>query len=290
MDIRVLTYFVTIVQQKSITQAAESLHITQPTLSRQIKELEEELGVTLFIRGNREIQVTEEGHYLYNRALEILSLVEKTEQTIRQDEEVTGTIAIGAAESQSLDVIATAIKELTDTYPKLQFSIVSGNADEIQEKLDSGLLDVGIVIGRYNTKTYHHYPLINRDRWGVLVPHNHPLATKQTVHYPEILPYPLIVSAQSNIDRTLFAGLGDYRIVATYTLLYNASLLVEAGVGIAICLDGIIHHPSLTFVPFDIENADTLHLIWKRYSKPSRATTIFLKTVNSILIDSTENV
>lgn len=281
MDIRVLNYFVTIVQHKSITHAAESLHLTQPTLSRQIKELEEELGVTLLIRGSREIQLTEQGQYLYNRALEILSLVEKTEQTIRLDDEVAGTISIGAAESQSLDIVAKTMKVLSDLYPKLQFTIFSGNADEVQEKLDSGLLDFGIIIGDVNTKKYNSYQLKNRDNWGVLVPNNHPLAPKKSVSYVEIFPYPLIVSAQSNIDQSVFAGLGDYRIIATYTLLYNASLLVEAGLGIAICLDGIVQNPSLTFVPFSVENPDKLNLIWRRFSKQSKTAKIFLDTLDS---------
>ena len=289
MDIRVLNYFVTIVQHKSITHAAQSLHVTQSTLSRQMKELEEELGVTLLIRGSREIQLTEQGQYLYNRALEILSLVEKTEQTIRLDDEVVGTISIGAAESQSLNLIAKTMKELADTFPKIQFSIFSGNADEVQEKLDAGLLDFGIIIGEVNTKKYNHYQLENHDKWGVLVPNNHPLATKNSVSYVEIFPYPLIVSAQSNIDHSIFAGLGDYHIIATYTLLYNASLLVEAGLGIAICLDGIVQTPSLTFVSFDVENPDKINLIWRRFSKQSKAANMFLHTLETIMLSSENN-
>lgn len=283
MDIRVLQYFVTIVQHKSITHAAESLHVTQPTISRQIKELEEELGVTLLIRGSREVQLTEQGQYLYNRALEILSLVEKTEQTIRHEEEIAGLIAIGAAESQSLDILAQTLKEMSDHYPKLQFSIFSGNADQLQEKLDSGLLDFAVIIGEVNHKKYDAIQLMNRDSWGILVPDTHPLAHKSHLSYSDILNYPLIVSAQSNVDKTIFAGLGDYHIVATYNLLYNASLLVEAGLGIAICLDGIITRTGLTFVPFEQKNTDQLSLIWRRYSNQSKAAKILQDTLLSIL-------
>ncbi|MDW8704918.1 LysR family transcriptional regulator [Streptococcus suis] len=267
MDIRVLTYFIAIVQTGSISNAAQSLHITQPTLSRQIKELEQELDTILFYRGSREIQLTEAGQYLYNRALEITSLVKKTEDTLRPTEMISGDLYIGAAESQSLEPIARAIASLTSQYPNTRVHIQSGNADHILEQLQDGIQDVGITFGRYSTKKFDSLPLLNRDSWGILVPRFHPLASKEELVLSDVLAYPLIVSSQSNVDKSIFAGLGDYRIVATYNLLYNASLLVKAGVGIALCLDGIVDTSyggsGLVFRPLDLSR-DSLQLLWKK--------------------------
>ena len=254
MDIRVLNYFVTIVQTKSISNAADALHVTQPTLSRQIKELEDELDTILFHRGSREIQLTDDGQYLYNRAIEILALVEKTENNIRKSDGIAGDIYIGAAESQSLDIVARAIKTLTEQYPDIRVHIRSGNADDILEHLNKGVYDLGITIGSYDIKKYNHLALDNRDRWGALVPKGHPLTLIEKPSLTDALAYPLITSAQTSTEPSALAGLGDYRFVATYNLLYNASLLVKAGVGIALCLGNIIDtsYPDsdLTFVPF----------------------------------------
>lgn len=285
MDIRVLNYFVTIVQQKNITHAAENLHVTQPTLSRQIKELEEELDVILFYRGSREIQLTEEGQYLYNRAKEILTLVNQTQDNLLRKDEISGELFIGTAESPSLDTIAKAAKHMILDYPQVRFNFHSGNADSILERLDKGLLDFGIVFGQVDTKKYNTLSLLNRDKWGILVPIDHPLGVKEQVTFSEIIDYPLIVSSQSNVDRTVLAGLGDYHIVASYNLLYNASLLVEAGLGIAVCLDGIVKTNQTQFIPLvtRTNTPDSLSLIWKRYISPSQTAKVFLEEVKNQL-------
>lgn len=281
MDIRVLNYFVTIVQTKSISNAANTLHVTQPTLSRQIKDLEEELDTVLFHRGSREIQLTDDGQYLYNRAIEILALVEKTENNIRKSEEISGEIYIGAAETHSLDIVATVIKKMTDQYPEIRIHIRSGNADDILEHLNKGVYDLGITIGDFDNRKYNALALKNRDQWGVLVPKNHPLTKFDKVELADILSYPLITSAQTNNDLRELAGLGDYHIVATYNLLYNASLLVKAGLGIAICLDGIINtsyaDSELKFIPFTTQKHDSLQILWKKQSTQSPSTKLFLK-------------
>ncbi|MEY8462660.1 LysR family transcriptional regulator [Streptococcus merionis] len=283
MDIRVLNYFVTIVQTKSITNAANALHVTQPTLSRQIKDLEEELDTILFRRGSREIRLTDDGQYLYNRAIEILALVEKTENNIRKSDSIAGDIYIGAAESPSLDVVARAIKTLTEQYPDIRVHIRSGNADDILEHLNKGVYDLGITIGSYDTKKYNHLALENRDCWGALVPKGHPLTAIETPRLVDALAYPLIASAQTNAEPSALAGLGDYHIVATYNLLYNASLLVKSGVGIALCLGDIIDtsYPDseLTFVPFAEHNHDTLQILWKKQNTQSPSTKQFLKII-----------
>lgn len=281
MDIRVLNYFVTIVQTKSISNAANTLHVTQPTLSRQIKDLEEELDTVLFHRGSREIQLTDDGQYLYNRAIEILALVEKTENNIRKSEEISGEIYIGAAETHSLDIVATVIKKMTDRYPEIRIHIRSGNADDILEQLNKGVYDLGITIGDFDNRKYNTLALKNRDQWGVLVPKNHPLTKFDKVELADILSYPLITSAQTNNDLRELAGLGDYHIVATYNLLYNASLLVKAGLGIAICLGDIINtsytDSELKFIPFATQKHDSLQILWKKQSTQSPSTKLFLK-------------
>ncbi|QGX00548.1 LysR family transcriptional regulator [Streptococcus ruminicola] len=281
MDIRVLNYFVTIVQTKSISNAANTLHVTQPTLSRQIKDLEEELDTVLFHRGSREIQLTDDGQYLYNRAIEILALVEKTENNIRKSEEISGEIYIGAAETHSLDIVATVIKKMTNQYPEIRIHIRSGNADDILEHLNKGVYDLGITIGDFDNRKYNALALKNRDQWGVLVPKNHPLTKFDKVELTDILSYPLITSAQTNNDLRELAGLGDYHIVATYNLLYNASLLVKAGLGIAICLGDIINtsytDSELKFIPFATQKHDSLQILWKKQSTQSPSTKLFLK-------------
>ena len=287
MDIRVLNYFVTIVQTKSISNAANTLHVTQPTLSRQIKDLEEELDTVLFHRGSREIQLTDDGQYLYNRAIEIIALVEKTENNIRKSEEISGEIYIGAAETHSLDVVAAVFKKMTDQYPEIRIHIRSGNADDILEHLNKGVYDLGITIGDFDNRKYNALTLKNRDHWGVLVPKNHPLTKFDKVELADILSYPLITSAQTNNDLRELAGLGDYHIVATYNLLYNASLLVKAGLGIAICLGDIINtsytDSELKFIPFATQKHDSLQILWKKQSTQSPSTKQFLKIMREEL-------
>ncbi|MEW4353903.1 LysR family transcriptional regulator [Streptococcus pneumoniae] len=287
MNIRVLQYFVTIVQTKSISNAAHTLHITQPTLSRQIQELEEELGTILFHRSNREIKLTDDGQYLYNRAIEILSLVEKTENNIKGAKDFSGDIYIGAAETQSFDLVARAIQQMTKTYPHVKIHLRSGNSDDILEYLNQGVYDLGLIIGPYDQKKYDAIDLPNRDQWGVLVPKDHPLTKLTNPSLADALNFPLIVSAQTTIDYSIFAGLGDYTIVATYNLLYNASTLVKEGVGIALALDGIIEtnfeHSSLAFIPLQLATQDTLQLIWKKRSNQSNVVKKFLQIVEEIL-------
>lgn len=286
MDIRVLHYFVTIVQTKSISNAAQSLHVTQPTLSRQIRDLEEELETILFYRGSREIQLTEDGRYLYNRAIEILALVSKTENSIRRTDSISGDLYIGAAETQSFEILARAVQELTTTYPETRVHLRSGNADFVQEYLDQGLFDLGVTFGPFDDRKYSHLNIPNQDSWGVLVPKNHPLTAVENPSLQDAIAYPLIVSAQSNIDFRDLAGIGDYRIVATYNLLYNASLLVRTGVGIALCLDGIIptyyDHSQLAFVPLTGGAQDSLQVIWKNQGNQSPVAKAFMKILEEL--------
>ncbi|HFN1618749.1 TPA: LysR family transcriptional regulator, partial [Enterococcus faecium] len=176
MDIRILTYFLAVAREKNISRAAKSLHITQPTLSKQLKDLEEELGVTLFTRGSREIQLTDSGRYLYSKGKEILSLVEKTANNLTNDAIISGEIYIGGGETKAISFISDSLHSLIKAHPDIQFHLYSGNADDIIDKLDSGLLDFGLVIEPTNKQKYQSFRLPAQDRWGLLIHRNHPLA------------------------------------------------------------------------------------------------------------------
>lgn len=288
MNIRVLQYFVTIVQTKNISKAAQLLHITQPTLSRQIKELEEELETVLFYRGSRHIQLTDDGQFLYNRAIEILNLVAKTEANLKKSENISGELYIGAAESQSLDLVAKVIKKILDESVDIKIHLHSGNADEILERLNHGLVDFAITFGTYDPKTYDSLPIVNRDKWGVLVPKNHTLTQKKSLQLANTFAYPLILSSQTSQPPFKIEDNDTIKVVATYTLLYNASTLVKEGVGIAICLDGIIQtdfeNSPLTFLPFDQENTDSLQILWKKQSTHSNLARHFLAKMDEELM------
>lgn len=284
MDIRVLNYFVTIIQTRSITNAAKTLHVTQPTLSRQIKELEEELGTILFHRGSREIQLTDDGQYLYNRALEILTLVEQTENNIKKADTINGNIFIGAAETQSLDLIARVIEYLTSQCPKVKVHLRSGDANDILEKLNKGIFDLGIIIGKCDTKNYDFISLPSKDNLGIIVSKDHPLTKQKKIDLKTLKNYRLILSEQMMKNNELMKMIGnDIDIVATYNLLYNATLLVKKRVGIALALDGIVEtnfiDSELKFIPVNYSEPIQLQLIWKKQSSQSELTKYFLECV-----------
>lgn len=286
MDIRVLNYFVTIAKEKNITRAAETLLITQPTLSRQIRDLEEELGVVLFRRSSRELQLTEDGQYLYNRALEILSLVNKTQENLTRKGDIAGNLTLGTAESASLELIARASESLTSLYPQVRLHFRSGNADAVYEDLNQGKLDFGIIFASKVPSKYQFLSLPRKDRWCLIVPKVHELAGLDQVSLSQAINYPLIVSAQADLDYRIFAGLGDYRIVATYNLLYNAGLLVKAGVGLAIGLDGILQDPDLLAIPFEDQENEKLFLIWRDQRDLTATQQAFIEEVQVQLEES----
>lgn len=285
MDIRILNYFVTIAQEKNISRAADRLMITQPTLSRQIKDLEDELGVSLFRRSSRELQLTEDGQYLYNRAQEILNLVNKTEENLTRKGDIGGDLFIGAAESASMELIAKSCQSMLDLYPQVRLNFRSGNADQVFEDLDKGILDFGLIFGNSVPQKYQALEIPRKDRWSVILPKGHDLAQKDRVNLKEVTQYPLIVSAQSDLNRTVFSDQGEYRVAATYNLLYNAGLLVKAGVGIVLGLDGILHDPDLVTIPFEEQGQDKFFLIWRDKHDQTPTEKAFLEEVEAQLYE-----
>ncbi|MCM1234364.1 MAG: LysR family transcriptional regulator, partial [Ruminococcus flavefaciens] len=249
MELRVLQYFLAVAREQSISRAAKSLHLSQPTLSTQIKAIEEELGKQLLIRGtkgSRKVTLTEEGMILRKRAEEILNLVQKTEKEITlSDRTVAGDIYIGTGETDAVRLIARAAKNLYETYPDIHYHISSGNADFVQEQLEKGLIDFGVIFGPVDQTKYHFLPFPCKDVWGVLMRRDSPLAEKESISPQDLWDKPLIISQQENRNKGLTEWIGRdlsaLEIVATYNLVFNASLLVSEGLGYAIGFDKIIN-------------------------------------------------
>ena len=284
MEIRVLKYFLAVAREQNISAAAESLFLSQPTLSRQLKELEEELGKQLFIRGSRKITLTEEGLLLRKRAEEIVELIDKAEKELsNSDEQVSGEIYIGAGETDGLRLIAKAAKELQEQYPQITYRIISGDAVDITERLDKGLIDFALLLEPVDISKYSYLKFPVKDVWGVLMRRDCPLAQKKSISPKDLRDMPLIVSRQaldgSELTQWLKNGSEQLNIVSTYNLVYNASLMVDEGLGVALCLDKIINasgDSSLCFRPLKPKLDVGMSLVWKKYQVFSKAAEKFI--------------
>ena len=265
MELRVLQYFLAVAREQNISAAAQALHLTQPTLSRQLRDLEEELGKPLMIRGSRKIALTEDGMLLRKRAEEILDLVGRTEKEIAQsDESVSGDIYIGTGETDGVRQIVKTARQLQKSYPGILFHIVSGDAVDVCERLDKGLLDFGILLGDIDKVKYNYMELPMKDTWGVLMQRSSPLAEKAAVSPRDLWDKPLILSRQvdnkSGLYRWLKKEPSELHTVATYNLIYNASLMVDEGMGYAFTLDRL---------------ELGMYLVWKKSQTFSRAMELF---------------
>nr|WP_308628799.1 LysR family transcriptional regulator [uncultured Eisenbergiella sp.] len=297
MELRVLQYFLAIAREQSIIRAAESLHLSQPTLSTQIKNLEEELGKQLLIRGtkgSRKITLTEEGMILRKRAEEILDLVKKTENEVTVSNEIiVGDIYIGTGETDGIRLIAQAAKKLQDTCPGIRYHISSGNSVFVMEQLDKGLLDFGIVFGNVDLTKYNAFKMPVTDIWGVLMRKDSPLASKETIKPEDLWEEPLILSQQEErggiLTQWLQCPVSSLHIVASYNLIFNASLLVEEGLGYAIGFDKIINttgSSNLCFRPLAPKLENEMHIIWKKYQMFSKPAEKFIDTLRENLAKS----
>lgn len=291
MELRVLQYFLAVAREQSIIRAAESLHLSQPTLSTQIKAMEEELGKQLLIRGtkgSRKVTLTEEGMILRKRAEEILNLVQKTEREISlSDQVIVGDVSIGTGETDAVRFIAKAARELYKTYPGIHYHISSGNAQFVIEQLDKGLIDFGIVFGSVDHAKYNFIELPFKDIWGVLMLKDSPLAGKETVSPEDLWDKPLILSQQADNQGELTSWMkkemSELEIVATYNLLFNASLMVEEGLGYAIGFDKIINtsgSSTLCFRPLSPKREASMSIIWKKYQVFSKACEKFMQEIS----------
>ncbi len=292
MELRVLHYFLAVAREQSISAAAQSLHLSQPALSTQLKALEEELGKQLLVRkskGSRKVTLTEEGMILRKRAQEILSLVKRTQEEISSpDETIAGDVCIGAGETDIVRLFARAAQSLQRQHPDIHYHISSGNAEYVLEYLDKGLIDFGLLFGQVDLQKYEAIPLPVRDSWGVLMRRDAPLAQKETVCPADLWDQPLIISHQRSDDRRLAQwmqrDLSQLHIVATYNLVFNASLLVDEGLGYALCFDKLINTrgSSLCFRPFAPRLESPAYIIWKKYQVFSKAATAFLSCLKQL--------
>ncbi len=284
LEIRVLRYFLAVAQEGSVTRAARALHLTQPTLSRQIRELEEELGQTLFSRGGRELSLTREGLLLRQRAEEIVGLAEITEREFRSlgEKTVSGDLSLGCGESKALSFVTDALKVLQDEHPLIIPHFFSGNGEIVMDRLDKGLLDFAVLISAENTERYYSLPLPNHDTWGLLMDKDDPMAQKKAITAEDLLDIPLILSSQSLSRDELSGWLGfpmsRLHIAATYTLLFNGSLMVRSGLGYALCFDHIA--PSGKDSPFAFRPLTSpLSLVWKKHQILSAPAEAFLAKI-----------
>ena len=284
MELRVLQYFLAVTREQSISGAAESLHLSQTTLSRQLKDMEEELGKQLFIRSNRKITLTEEGMILRKRAEEIMELVKKTEdEIILSDESIAGDITVGSGETDGVRFLARAAQAVQKDHPMVHFHIVSGDKASVTENLDRGLIDFGLLFGEFDTSKYEHLKVPFQDSIGVLMRRDSPLAEKETVVPEDLWDKPLIVSRQtihdSDLPTILRSDQEKLNVVASYSLLFNGSLMVDEGMGYAICFDKIINvtgNSNLCFKPLSPKTEAVMHLVWKKYQVFTKAAEKYL--------------
>ena len=286
MEVRILRYFLAVIREESISKAAEYLHITQPTLSRQIMELEKELGSKLLNRGkrNNKITLTDEGMLLRKRAEEIIALVDKTESEFNTANKiVSGDIYIGGGETDAMRFIAKTVQKLKNDYPHIRYHLFSGNADDVTEKLDKGLLDFGILIEPADIAKYNYIKLPVTDRWGLLMRKDSPLADKEKIFASDLPGIPLIISRQALVKNEISGWSGEdvdkLNIVATYNLVYNASLMVDEGFGYALCLDKLVNtseSSNLCFKSLAPQLEAHLDIVWKKHQVFSKAAEIFL--------------
>ncbi len=290
MEFRVLQYFLAVAREQSLSGAAEFLHLSQPTLSRQLKELEDELGKQLFLRSNKGIVLTEEGMILRKRAEEIVQLMKKTEDEIAlSDEFIAGEVYIGAGESDMNRLIGRAAKELQRTCPDVRYHISSGNAVFVLEQLDRGLIDFGLVYGSLDPSKYEFFPMPVSDKFGVLMRRDSELAEKEFIVPEDILDKPLIVSRQEELEgwrmmRQIYPDVSKLNIAATYTLIFNGSLLVDEGLGYAVCFDKLINTKGTNLCfrclcpPLEI----TANVVWKKYQLLSKPAQKFLEKLREM--------
>lgn len=294
MELRVLKYFITIANEQNISRAAQIIHITQPTLSRQIIELEEELGVQLFERNrqNRKFILTDEGVRFYNYAVQITELSEKSVEEFRNNSsQISGKIYIGAGESKSIASVAKAFKKIRKSHPKIEISLFSGDAGIICERLDRGLCDFAIFIGFKNVEKYNHLTLPQKDRWGLLTRKDNPLAKYKAIKKENLLEHyePLFLSEQASRHRELLHWFGGsmekYNIMGSYNLIYNAGIFTKEDIASCITLEGLADISSesqLCFVPLEPAIYSEINLAWKKDRELSKASKVFLEEIKKL--------
>lgn len=272
MELRVLRYFLEIAREENVTHAAQRLHISQPTLSRQIKELEDELGKKLFIRSNYSIKLTEEGMLLRKRAEDILDMADKTLAEFKSLNEINGgDIHIGCAESNGIAPFIRVIQSLQKQYPRIRFHFYSSGTEAVNERLDRGLLDFAIIVQEVDPLKYNYLKIPASDQWGLIMRKDSPLAQHSCIHLQDLIDIPLILSRQAMKEEMprWFGEMQDkLHIVGTYDLLFNTSVMVREGFGYVLGFNGLVYTGSdsdLCFRPLEPELISPMYIVWKKY-------------------------
>lgn len=290
MEIRVLKYFLAVARERNISNAAEILHITQPTLSRQLIQLEEELNTKLFIRGKKSITLTNEGMLLRRRAQEIIELADITKKEINgADEMICGEVFIGSAEINSFHKIAALMKKFNEKYPDVKYNLFSGNADDIKEKIDKGLIDIGVLTEPVDIEKYDFVRITNKETWGVLMPKDCSLAEKQYVEAEDLRNIPIINTKRTMVQNEIANWFGDIynelNIIATYNLIYNAAVMVSEGLGYAISIEklaDVSENSSICFKPLYPELKTGVVIVWKKHQVFSAPATKFIEEIKNM--------
>lgn len=284
IEIRYLQYFLAVAREQSTTRAAESLHISQPTLSKQMMELEDMLGKQLLIRNRKQIELTEEGSFLRARAQEMLELMDKTEAAFHNEGElISGDIHLGCGETPAFGFIADVFQKLKREQPSLNLHLFSGDADTVMERLDKGLLDIGLLLAPKKMDKFNYDKLPVQDKMGVLMREEDALASLDAIPDDMLKELPLIISERtwsgsyhSFWDQTKRT---DYHIAATYNLIYNATFLIKNGAGYGISLDGLVNTQGtgLVFRPIVPEQSIDIYMVTKKYQTFAPAVKLFLE-------------
>lgn len=288
MELRVLRYFLEAAREENITHAAERLHVSQPTLSRQLKDLEDELGKKLFTRSNYSIKLTEEGMLLRRRAEDILDMADKTLEEFRaMDELNAGDIHIGCAESEGIAPFVRVIRELHEKYPRIRFHFYSSGTEAVTERLDRGLLDFAVIVQSADLSRYNCLEIPSHDRWGLIMRRDNALAERESITLDNLIGLPLILSRQAmayEMPRWFGEAQDKLTVVATYDLLFNTSVMVRENFGCVLGFDGIIDvsgDSELCFRPLSPELTSPMYIIWKKYQLFSPAAALLLEELKS---------
>ena len=290
MELRVLRYFLMIAREENITHAAQLLHVTQPTLSRQIQDLEEELGTKLFVRSNHRIVLTPDGLPLRRRAQEIVDLADRTQKDFAaREEELTGEIVIGSGETRSVSVLAGMLATYRQRYPKVSYRFYSGNADQIKERIENGTLDVGLLLEPVDISRYEFLSVPIREEWGVLTREDSPLGALEAVRPEDLAQRPLMLPGRALVQNELANWFGgsveQLHIPIRYNLLYNAAMLVKGGFGDALTIRLDCAYSGLKFVPLEPPIRLGSVLVWKKQQVISPAVGAWISHIKQCLKD-----
>lgn len=290
MELRVLNYFLAVAREGSVSRAAAALHVTQPTLSRQLMDLEEELGTRLFRRSSRTTSLTEDGVYFRRRAEEIVALAEAAQAEFRgQEGQLCGDIFIGGGETPVFSQLAMAAQRVRQQHPGVRFHLYSGNGNDVTEKLERGIIDFALLVDPVDVSRYESHTLSLRDTWGVLMRADAPESALPALTPAQLRGLPLLLSSQTRVDQMLSDWMGEditrLNIAARGNLLYNISLLVQQGLGYAVTLRGIINttgESDLVFRPLSPALESGIRLAWLKSRPLSRAARLWLKELRTL--------